>query len=97
LSHKISALCAVRGSSRQPLQRTVHPMTRFNKGDRVKCRGEIYYVVGNPTIASLGHMYEISKIPPNIKVLADELELASDEGETLDENQATNRRSGIFD
>lgn len=39
-------------------------MKRFKAGDRVKCRGEIYYVVGGPVMAALGYMYELSKVPP---------------------------------
>lgn len=64
-----------------PSQRTAQRMKRFNKGDRVRCRGEFYYVVGGPSNASLGYMYDLSKIPPDIRVLENEMEPALEEGD----------------
>ncbi len=54
---------------------------RFNKGDRVKCHGEIYYVVGGPVNAALGYMYDLSKVPPDIRVLDTEMEAAPEESD----------------
>ncbi len=55
-------------------------MAKLQVGDRVKYRGEFYYIIAGPAIAALGHMYTLSKVPPPIRALGDELE-AAPEGE----------------
>jgi hypothetical protein len=51
-------------------------MAKLKVGDRVKYQGEHYYIVEGPHNAALGYMYTLSKTPPPIRVLEQELDAA---------------------
>jgi hypothetical protein len=55
-------------------------MPNFKIGDRVRHKGEEYFITCGPTIAALGMMYELSKVPPPIRVIESEIEPVTAEG-----------------